>query len=143
MYSGTRRAAGSSWRVVFGYLPRLLGVCANALPAADFEALLVRPSRSVFEAADAAVWLVCLAGALRCDRALPPAVFDASPVDLLESVLDALVAAGLLVTLRFLDMVLPFLLTKDSDGMADSPSGPAEIDYEMPVPRVGRGQMHR
>jgi len=36
------------------------GVCANALPAAVFEAAPVRPSRNTFEAALAARGLVCL-----------------------------------------------------------------------------------
>jgi len=41
-----------------------LGVCDNADPAADLDALLVRPSRSVFDAALAALELVCFFGAL-------------------------------------------------------------------------------
>lgn len=85
------------------------GVCDNALPAADFEVLAVRPSRRVLEAAEAAFVLVCLAGALRWDIALPAADFEALPVDWLVSVFDALLAAGLLVTFRFFAMVL-FLL---------------------------------
>ena len=68
--------------------------------------LLVRPSRRVFEAADAAFLPVCLGGALCWDNALPPAVFDALPVDFVVSVLEALLAAGLLVTLRFLAMAI-------------------------------------
>lgn len=77
------------------------GFCASALPAADFDVLLVRPSRSIFDAADAALGDVTFLGALRCDNALPPAVFDFCPVDLLRSVLDALLAALAPVVFRF------------------------------------------
>jgi hypothetical protein len=55
--------------------------------------LLVRPSRSVFEAADAALEDVVFLGALDWESALPAALFDALAVDLLVSVLDALDAA--------------------------------------------------
>ena len=87
------------------YLPFRFGVCDNALPAADFEVLLVRPSRRVWEAALAAFLPVCLAGAFRCDIALPAADFEALPVDVLVSVFEALLAAGPLVTFRFLAIV--------------------------------------
>ena len=82
-------------------LPLEGGFCESALPAAVFEVLLVRPSRSVFEAAEAALGDVTFLGAFRCDSALPPAVFDVFPVDLLRRVLDALVAALPPVVFRF------------------------------------------
>jgi hypothetical protein len=41
---------------------------------------------------------VCFSGAFRCDNALPAADLDFADVDELESVFDALVAAGLEVT---------------------------------------------
>lgn len=88
----------------FGYF-FFLAVCAKALPAADFDALLVRPSSKTFEAAEAALADVCFAGAFRCDNALPPAVFDFEPVDLLRIVLDALLAAVLPVTFLFVAII--------------------------------------
>ena len=45
-------------RTIFFFL--LLRVCDKALPAAVLLALLVRPSRNTFDAADAALGLVCL-----------------------------------------------------------------------------------
>jgi hypothetical protein len=48
---------------------------------------------------------------LCCDIALPAADFDALAVDLVVSVFDALLAAGLLVTFRFLAIVV-FLLVQ-------------------------------
>ena len=77
-------------------------VCANALPAADLEALLVRPSESVFEAAEAAFLPVCFFGAPVCDNALAAADLDFLPVDLEVSVFEAFLATDLLVTLLFL-----------------------------------------
>lgn len=68
-------------------------VCANALPAADLDALLVLPSRSVFDAAEAAFLEVCRFGVPVCDRALPAAFLDVFPVDLEVRVFDALEAA--------------------------------------------------
>jgi hypothetical protein len=47
-------------RVPFYFLPDLDAVCASALPAAVLLALLVRPSRNTFEAAEAALGLVVL-----------------------------------------------------------------------------------
>lgn len=79
-----------------------LPFCAKALPAADLEALLVLPSRSVFEAADAAFADVCLLGALCCDNALPAAFFEVEPVDVPLSVFEALLAAFLPVTFLFM-----------------------------------------
>jgi hypothetical protein len=71
----------------------------SALPAADLDGWLVRPSRSVFEAALAALGDVDLEGDFVCDNALPAAFLEAAPVDLLFSVFEALDAADLLVTL--------------------------------------------
>jgi len=75
------------------------GRCERALPAADFEELLVRPSLSTLDAALPARLEVCFAGAFRCESALPPAVLDFEPVDLLRIVLDAAEAARRPVTL--------------------------------------------
>ncbi len=77
------------------------GFCERALPAADFEVLLVRPSRRVLEAAFAAVDEVVFLGAFVCDSALPAAFFEVELVELLRSVFEALDAAFLLVTLDF------------------------------------------
>ena len=74
------------------------GRCVSALPAADFESLLERPSESVLDADLPAAVEVCFSGAFRCDNALPAADLDFADVDELESVFDALVAAGLEVT---------------------------------------------
>ena len=68
---------------------RLFSRWESALPAADLEALLVRPSRNVFDAAVAAFVEVVFFGALRCDKALPEDVFVVLPVLLLRSVFDA------------------------------------------------------
>ena len=70
----------------------------NALPAADLEALLVRLSRSVFEAAVAALDEVCFAGAFLCDSALPAADCDFDDTDLFFNVFEALEAAFFPVT---------------------------------------------
>lgn len=78
-----------------------LGVCAKALPAADFDLLLVLPSWRTFDAAIAALGDVCFLGAFVCDNALPAAVLDFDAVDLLRSVVDALLATLLLVTFVF------------------------------------------
>jgi hypothetical protein len=77
----------------------------SALPAADFESLEVRPSRSVFDAAFAAADDVVFSGALRWDSALPAADLEALPVEELDRVFDPLRAAGLEVT-SFLAMQL-------------------------------------
>lgn len=71
------------------------------LPAADFDALLVLPSRKTFDAALAALFEVTLLGAFVWDKALPAAVLDLRPVDLLLSVFDAFLAAFGLVTFDF------------------------------------------
>ncbi|MCX6177778.1 MAG: hypothetical protein NT163_00085 [Chlorobiales bacterium] len=75
------------------FLFRLVAFCESALPAADFDALLVLPSLSTFEAAVAAFALVCFFGDLVCDNALAAAALELVPVDLLVRVFDALVAA--------------------------------------------------
>jgi len=84
------------------YLFFLLGFCASALPAADFDVLLVLPSLRVFEAAVAAFLDVCFFGDLVCDKALPAAALDFLPVDLLVKVFDALLAAFSPVTFLFM-----------------------------------------
>ena len=73
--------------------------CDSALPAADFVALLVRPSRSADDAFVAVRFVVVRLGALRCASALPAADFDFVAVAPLRSVFDALVAAFLPVSL--------------------------------------------
>ena len=80
---------------------------ARALPAADFDALLVLPSRSVFEAALAAFDDVCLAGDFLWERALPAADFDFELVFLLLRVFDALLAAFRPVTFLFATFSFP------------------------------------
>ena len=72
--------------------------CASALPAPDLDVALVRPSRKVDDASFAAPLDVVFLGALRCDSALPAAVFDFTDVDVLLNVLDAFDAAFLPVT---------------------------------------------
>jgi len=67
------------------------------------DAALVRPSRSVLDAAEAAFAEVTFLGALRWERALPPAVLDFLPVDPLRIVLDAAVAALFPVTFAIAD----------------------------------------
>ena len=74
--------------------------CDNVLAAADFDALLLRPSRNTFDAADAARADETLFGAFVWANALPADVLDFEPVDLLRIVLDALDAAFLPVTLE-------------------------------------------
>ena len=77
------------------------GLCDNALPAADFDALLVRLSRKTDDAELAAFFEVTLLGAFVWERALPAAVFDLPPVLLLRRVLEALFAALGRVTFDF------------------------------------------
>jgi len=81
--------------------------CERAEPAALFEALLVRPSRRVFEAAEAARGEVAFFGALRWDRALPAAVFDFFPVALPRRFFDAADAAFLPVAFLGIQVLLP------------------------------------
>lgn len=76
------------------------GVWANALPAADFELSLVRPSVKVLDAAVAASLPVCFFGAA-CDSALPAADLDDFPVDSDAKVREASVATESLVTFEF------------------------------------------
>ena len=73
----------------------------KALPAADFDALLVLPSRRTADAAFAAFGDVTRFGALVCDSALPAAVFDFTPVEEERSVFDELRAAAGRVTFDF------------------------------------------
>jgi hypothetical protein len=73
--------------------------CERALPAADLEFALVRPSLSVFDAAVAALLDVASVEELRCVSALPAADFDDLLVDALDRVLEAFEAAALLVCL--------------------------------------------
>jgi hypothetical protein len=80
------------------------GLCANALPAAAFESLLVRPSRSTLEASFAAGAEVTFFGALVCESALPAAVFDLGAELVFVNVFDALVAAFDPVTFAFVMM---------------------------------------
>ena len=84
---------------VFHFFPRRDGRWASVLPAADFDLALVRPSRSVFEAAVAALAEETRLGALVWDRALPADVLDVLPVPELLRVADAARAAFLPVTL--------------------------------------------
>lgn len=77
------------------------GLCAKALADAVFESLLVRPSRSTFEAAVAAVAEVTFLGAFVCDNALPAAVLDFGAVLAFVRVFDALEAAFEPVTFVF------------------------------------------
>jgi hypothetical protein len=84
-------------------------LCANALPAALFESLLVLPSLKVFDAAVAAFDDVTFAGALVCDSALPAAVFDFEAVLELVNVFDALEAALEPVTFDFAIFALLWL----------------------------------
>jgi hypothetical protein len=79
----------------------LVRACVSALPAADFEAFAVRPSRSTCDALVAAAAEVCFFGALACASALPAADFEFAPVDLLDSVFEALFAADFEVTSFF------------------------------------------
>ncbi len=91
----------------------LEGVCANALPAALFESLLVRLSVRTFDALVAVFLLVTFLGALVCESALPAAVFDFVLVFLLLMVFDAEDAAFLLVTFfdgAFLGVMRPPLI---------------------------------
>lgn len=69
----------------------------------------MRPSRSVFDAADAAFLEVTFFGAFRCESALPAEDFDARPVDFPRNVLEALLAAGFLVVLLFAILHLLFV----------------------------------
>src|SRR5690606_22558245 len=87
-------------------------------PAADFEALLVRPSKRVLDAALAARDPVWRLGVPVCESALPPAVFERAPVILFVSVFDALLAALGCVVRRFFivnpQFCCAFLLTTEA-----------------------------
>lgn len=69
------------------------GRCESALAAADFDAALVRPSPSTFDAALPALAEVLFFDAPVCESALPAAFLEAAPVDPLRSVFDAADAA--------------------------------------------------
>ncbi len=99
-------------------------LCDSALPAADFEALLVLPSLSVFDAAVAARAEVVFLGALVCASALAAAVFDALPVDLLVNVFDAFDAALDPVTL-LCAMLMPPSPEVESSRARNIPEGGA------------------
>lgn len=86
------------------------GLCERALPAADFDFLLVLPSRRTLEAALAAFLEVTFFGALVWDRVLPEAVFDLLPVFLFRRVFEALLAALGRVTLDLAILSSPILL---------------------------------
>jgi len=77
------------------------GLWERALPAADFDFLLVLPSRRTLDATLAALFDVTFFGAFVWDRALPAEVLDFEPVLLLLSVFDALRAALGRVTFDF------------------------------------------
>lgn len=72
--------------------------CESALPAADFDFVPVRPSRSVDDAFVAALAPVFLRVPV-CDSALPAADFDFAPVLPLRITLDDFVATFALVFL--------------------------------------------
>lgn len=99
-------AFGGRWTVLEDFEPDeflfLDGVCARALPAADFDALEVRPSRRVLDAAEAAACPVWRFGVPVCERALPEDFFVDLAVLLFVSVLEALEAAFLPVVFVFL-----------------------------------------
>ena len=67
--------------------------CANALAAAVFDAVLLRPSRNTCEAALAALEEVVSRGALLWVKALPAAVLAALPDEGLSNTLAAALAA--------------------------------------------------
>jgi hypothetical protein len=82
--------------------------CANALPAADFDAGAVRPSVNTLEADVAAAGDVDFFGALTCESALPAALFELAPVLDACSVFDAADAAFTPVVFAFAISVTPY-----------------------------------
>jgi len=92
------------------------GLCDNALPVADFDALLVRPSRKTDDAELAAFAEVTRLGAFVWESALPAAVFDFVPVLPLLRVLEALLAALGLVTFDFAMIITPVVSLADLPG---------------------------
>ncbi len=76
----------------------------SVLPAADFDAFDVRPSRNVSEAADADFSLDCRFGVPVWESALADEVLVLLPVLVLRSVFDALDAAFLPVVSLFCTM---------------------------------------
>ena len=93
--------------------------------------MAVRLSRKTLEDALAAFGEVTFFGALRCESALPPAVLDLLPVDLLFSVLDAAVAAFLPVTFRF--ATVPLLLQERLPQKHLSPQRLGQTHYNILV----------
>lgn len=91
--TGSERKPPSLLDVQSAYFFFLGRAWDSALPAADFELALVRPSRSTLDAALAAVEEVTFLGALVCESALPPAVLEVLLVLLLAIVFDAADAA--------------------------------------------------
>lgn len=90
-----------------GYITYFLR-CESALPAADFDAAEVRPSRRTLDAALAAAREVDSRGLCACVKALAAAVFEALPVlDELSTFAAALAALGPVV----LVVILLFFLT--------------------------------
>ncbi len=81
------------------FLPFLTWLSAE--PAALLDALLVRLSRSVFDAAVAAFLPVVSLGDLLCVKALPAALLEGLPVLLERRTFDAALAACLPVCLGF------------------------------------------
>ena len=79
--------------------------CDSALAAADFEALLVRPSVRTLDATLATFAEVALFGAWTWDNALAAAVLDLEPVLAELSVLEAAEAA--FVPVVFVLAILP------------------------------------
>jgi len=73
-----------SWLYAYWFL--FQEVLERVLSAADFDGFLVRPSRSVSEAAEAAFGDFCFFGAPVCDRALTEADFEDLPVALMVEV---------------------------------------------------------
>jgi hypothetical protein len=84
----------------------------SALAAADFDALLLRPSRSTLDALEAAFFEVTLE-VLLCDIAEPAADFDALPVELPLRVVEALVAA--LFPVRLFRAMIPLQFSSNSE----------------------------
>jgi len=86
---------------------------------------LVLPSRRTCDAALAAPADVVLGGALTCDSALPAAVLEFVPVEVLRKTVDALLPARTPVTL----VAINSLLDVDCDGYSDK----ADFDLQSRV----------
>ena len=95
----TKRFDSNQTQLSTDHFPfRPFSLCDSVLPAAVFDALLVLPSRRVFEAAVAAPADVVFEGACRCDNALPEEDLVVLPVEPLRSVFNAAVPAFFPVT---------------------------------------------